>query len=167
LRHSFFAVLVALFVVVACHDDRPHVFQSAPPQAPRAPVNETPTAPEAPTGTFADARITSVADAATGAPVVLTSITRPITVMTVSARGPGRPQSESARVELIMRGTTEATQALALAAPASSVVAHPFTIPAGDPRAGLPTGRYTLQVRIVGGDGRVLATSVPLHIELR
>ncbi len=124
--------------------------------------------PDAPLGSFADARITSIMDAATGAPVPLTDISRAIEVMTVSARGPHRPASESARVELLMRGVVEATQTLVLPAPASTIVAHAFSIPAAsDAGSGLRAGRYTLQVRLIGGDGTVLATSVPLHIELR
>jgi hypothetical protein len=160
---------VALFVLIACRDDKKHVFQAPAPAAAVVPpqVIAVPGAPEAPTGTFADARITWIADADNGGPVELMNITRPISVMTVTARGPSRPASESARIELLMRGASDATQVLALPAPASSVVAHAFTIPAGDAGAGLRPGRYTLQVRIIGGDGHVLATSVPLHIELR
>ena len=50
----------------------------------------------------------------------------------------------------------------------TTIVAHAFTIPSvRDAGSGLGAGRYTLQVRIVAGDGTVLATSVPLHVELR
>lgn len=94
-------------------------------------------------------------------------ISRTIEVMTVCARGPRRPARESARVELIMHGTADAVQTMTLAVPAPSIVAHAFTIPAGDRAAGLLPGPYQMHVRILGGDGRVLATSIPLHIELR
>ena len=157
-----------LVLLMACRDDRPHVFQAPP--ALHAPIPQparVASAPEVPAGTFADARIVSVSDAASGAPVALTDITRPIDVMTVCARGPTRPVRESARVELIMHGTTDAVQTLVLVSPAPSVVAHAFTIPAGDRTAGLRPGPYQMHVRIVGGDGRVLATSIPLYIELR
>ena len=170
MRHALFPLSVLLLPLAACHDDKPHVFQSPAPR----PVTTGRVAaanasvPDAPVGSFADARITSIVDAATGVPVSLTDISRAIEVMTVSARGPYRPASESARIELLMHGVAEAVQVLALPAPASTIVAHAFSIPAvSDAGSGLSAGRYTLQVRIIGGDGAVLATSVPLHIELR
>ena len=170
MRHALFPLLALLLTLAACHDDKPHVFQSpAPRPATTGRVAATnPSVPDAPLGSFADARITSIVDAATGMPVPLTDISRAIEVMTGSARGPTRPASESARVELMMHGVTEARQTLVLPAPASTIVAHAFSIPAvSDTRSGLIAGRYTLQVRIIGGDWTVLATSVPLHIELR
>ena len=170
MRHITFPLSALLFTLVACHDDKPHVFQApAPPPATLGTrATEGPSVPDAPVGSHADARITSIVDAATGVPVPLTGISRAIEVMTVSARGPYRPARESARVELLMHGVAEAVQTLVLPAPASTIVAHAFTIPAvSDAGSGLGAGRYTLQVRIVGGDGTVLATSVPLHIELR
>ena len=165
---SLFTFPVSFIVLLACHDDRPHVFQT-PPHAAQRPGVAAPSAPELQIGTNgAEARITAVLDAATGAPVALTGISLPIEVMTLAARGPGRPPSESARVELVMHGAEEAMQTLALYAPAPMIVAHAFAVPvAGDGRTGLRAGRYTVQVRIVGGKGDVLATSVPLYLELR
>lgn len=168
-RPLLFSLSVTLVILLACHDDRPHVFQARPPVAARTPVVAVPRTPEVQIGTYgAEARITAVLDASTGAPVALTNISQTIGVLTLVARGPGRPPNESARVELIMRGTEEATQTLALGAPAPAIVAHTFTVPvAGDGRTGLRAGRYTVEVRIVGGDGRVLANSVPVYLELR
>lgn len=170
MRREWWSIFpLALFALLACHDDRPHVFQSPPPAAPRPAVVAVPSAPEVQIGTNgAEARITAVLDAATGAPVALTNISQPIEVMTLVARGPRRPPNESARVELVMHGTEEAMQTLALGAPAPTIVAHSFSVPvAGDGRTGLRPGRYTVQVRIVGGDGRVLASSAPRYLELR
>ena len=169
MRHVLFPLLALVLALAACHDDKPHVFQApAPRPATTGRVAaESPSVPDLPVGSFADARITSILDAATGVPVPLTGISRAIEVMTVSARGARRPAGESARIELLMHGVAEAVQTLVLPAPASTIVAHAFTIPAvSDAGSGLRAGRYTLQVRIIGGDGTVLATSVPLHIEL-
>ena len=164
-----FTVPIPLIILLACHDDRPHVFRAPPPAAPRPEVIAMPSAPEVQIGTHgAEARITAVLDAATGTPIALTNISHTIELMTLVARGPARPVSESARVELVMHGTEEATQTLALDAPAPTIVAHTFTVPvAGDGRTGLRAGRYTALVRIVAGDGQVLASSVPLFLELR
>ena len=169
MRPLRFTRAVPLLFLFACRDSRPHVFQAPPPKAPRPHVADVPSAPEVQIGTFGpDARITAVLDAATGAPIALTNITQPIQVMTLVARGPRRPVSESARVELVMQGAEEAVQTLALHAPAPTIVAHIFSVPvAGDGRTGLRAGRYTMHVRIADGEGRVLASSVPLHIELR
>jgi hypothetical protein len=163
---------LALFALVACHDERPspHVYSSPPPTPPKVAAGPaTPRGPEVQIGTTgAEARITAVVDAATGAPIALTNISQPIEVMTLVARGPGRPPSENARVDLLMHGTEEAMQTLVLDAPASTIVAHSFSVPvAGNGRTGLRAGRYTVQVRIVGGDGRVLASSAPIYLELR
>ena len=125
--------------------------------------------PEVQIGTNgAEARVTAVRDAATGAPVLLTNITGPIVVETLVARGPARPPNEGGRLDLALHGAEEASQTLVLDAPAPTIVAHAFTVPvAGDGRTGLGAGRYAVSVSIRGGDGRVLATSVPLYLEIR
>lgn len=170
-RDRWSAVSFALFVLVACRDEQPssHVYSSPPPRPPKVAAGAaSPNAPEGPIGAEgAEARIIAVFDAATGSPIALNTISGPIEVMTLVARGPGRPPSENARVELVLHGGEEAIQTLALDAPAPTIVAHSFSVPvAGDGRTGLRAGRYTVQVRIVGGDGRVLASSVPLYVEL-
>ena len=107
-------------------------------------------------------------NASTGAPILLTNITEPLEVETLVARGPGRPPNEGGRVELVLHGAEEASQTLVLDAPAPTIVAHVFTVPvAADGRTGLRAGRYAIEVNIRGGDGRLLATSVPLHLEIR
>ena len=170
-RQVHLTLLAAL--VIACRDDRPHVFQAPPPRA--SPAKATtptaavvPSAPEVQIGTFgAEARITGVLDAATGRPIALNEISQPMHVMTLAARGPGRPQSESVKLQLVMHGAEEAEQTLVLDAPASTIIAHAFMVPvAGDGRTGLRPGRYTIEVRIIGGDGRVLASSLPRYVEL-
>ena len=120
-------------------------------------------------GTFgAEARISAIRYASTGTPVVLTDITEPIEVETLVARGPGRPANEGGRVELALHGTEEVSQTLVLDAPAPTIVAHVFAVPvAADGRTGLRSGRYTIDVSIRGGDGRLLATSTPLYLEVR
>ena len=71
-------------------------------------------------------------------------------------------------MELILHGAEEASQTLALDAPAPTIVAHAFTVPvAGDGRTGLRAGHYTIEVHVLGGNGQVLASSVPLHVEIR
>ena len=163
---------LAVCVALACHDDRPHVYQAPPPPTARPAAEvprdrEAPAVAEAQIGTVgAEARILAVRDAATGNPVALTSIAQPIEVLTLVARGPGRPASETARIQLVMHGPEEAEQTLVLDAPAPAIVAHAFLVPiAGDGRTGLRAGRYTLQVRIVGGDGVVLASSGPVYVQ--
>ena len=170
----FRTVPALLGVLLACHDDRPHVFQAPPrPSArPAASAGSSPgTSPASSVqiGTFgAEARITAVRDASTGAPILLTNITEPIEVESLVARGPGRPLNEGGRVELMLHGAEEASQTLVLDAPAPTIVAHVFTVPiAADGRTGLRAGHYTIEVSIRGGDGRLLATSVPLHLEVR
>ena len=168
------AVPVLLGVLLACHDDRPHVFQAPPrpstrPAASAGSAKSPSPAPNVQIGTFgAEARITAVRDASTGTPVLLTDVTEPMEVETLVARGPGRPLNEGGRVELVLHGAEEASQTLVLDAPAPTIVAHVFTVPvAADGRTGLRAGRYMIEVRIHGGDGRLLATSAPLHLEIR
>ena len=127
-----------------------------------------PEAPEVQIGTLgAEARITGVFDAATGRQIALNDISQAMQVMTLAARGPGRPPSEHAKLQLVMHGAEEAEQTLVLDAPAPTIVAHAFMVPvAGGGRTGLRPGRYTIAVRIIGGDGRVLASSLPRYVEL-
>ena len=171
---QFRALPLLLAVLLGCHDDRPHVFQAPPnavarPVAPAGAPRASPPSPAVQIGTFgAEARISAIRYAATGAPVVLNDITQPIEVETLVARGPGRPPNEGGRVELALHGTDEVSQTLVLDAPAPTIVAHAFTVPvAADGRTGLRSGRYTVDVSIRGGDGRLLATSPPLYLEIR
>ena len=171
---QFRFVPVLFAVLLACHDDRPHVFQ-APPSSVARPVaspgalQASPPIPPVQIGTFgAEARISAIRYASTGAPVALTDITEPIEVETLVARGPGRPPNEGGRVELTLHGTDEVSQTLVLDAPAPTIVAHVFAVPvAADGRTGLRSGRYTIEVSLRGGDGRLLATSTPLYLEIR
>ena len=168
-RSLFLAVPVLLGVLLACHDDRPHVFQAPPRSAARPAASAGPSGPNIQIGTFgAEARITAVRNASTGAAIPLTGITEPIEVETLVARGPGQPVNEGGRVELVFHGAEEASQTLTLEPPAPMIVAHVFTVPvAADGRTGLRAGHYTIDVSIRGADGRLLATSVPLHLDIR
>ena len=160
-RSLFLAVPALLGVLLACHDDRPHVFQAPPRSAARpvASAGASPASLQAPNiqiGTFgAEARITAVRNASTGAAIPLTGITEPIEVETLVARGPGQPVNEGGRVELVFHGAEEASQTLTLEPPAPMIVAHVFTVPvAADGRTGLRAGHYTIDVSIRGADGR-------------
>jgi hypothetical protein len=165
------ALWAGLFALLACHDERanPHAYASAPPPAAARGSAATPSVPEPPMGTKGgDARITAVVDAATGTPAALTDVTASIDVMTIVARGPGRPHSERARVELVVRGTRDTTLVLELEAPAPTIVAHSFHLDvAGSNRDGIRPGRYAMHVRIIGGDGHAIAVSLPLYVEVR
>jgi hypothetical protein len=161
-----FGRAVPLIALVACHDERPspHVFASPPPPSPKAAgAPATPSAPELPIGTTApDARLVSISDAATGAPVALGSIADSVDVLTLVSFGPNSERwRNGGHVELRVRnGSMDTTLVLQLDSPAPSVVAHAFRV------AGLKIGRYTSVVRLRAGTGRVIAESTPLYLEV-
>jgi hypothetical protein len=106
----------------------------------------------------AGARLVSVTDAVTGAPVALGDITDSVDVLTLVAFGPGEQLArEGGRVELDVRGqSTDTTLVRQLGAPAPIIAANTFRL------SGLQRGRYTSVVRLRMTNGRVLAESIPL-----
>ena len=158
-----------LSLLVACHDEQPrtHVYRSPPPVTSpvtaqvKAPVRAS-TGPEIPIGTKgASARLVSIADAASGAPVPLFGITDSVDVLTIVALGPHAEPAPAVRIELVLRGTAmDTTLVLQLAAPAPSVIAHAFRV------SGLKEGRYTCVVRLLTSGGRVLAESIATYLEV-
>jgi hypothetical protein len=155
-------LVLAPATLLACHDDRPHVFQAPAPQvATGSPAVAVPSSPEVPLGTTGpEARITLVVDEATGQPVALTDLRGSVAVMTLAARGPGRPLSESGRLDLVVNGPKDTILVLPLNAPAPTIVAHMFQLDVG---RDFRPGPYTLTARIAAG-GRLLASSPPLHV---
>lgn len=162
LRPLFPLLACGSIALAACQDNQPHVFHAPPPRTPAAsPAVTTSSSPEVPFGTTgAEARITAVVDGATGGPVALTDLRGKVSIITLVARGPGRPGSESARVELAMDGPRDTTLVLAIDAPAPTIVAHVFQLDVGHD---FPSGAYTLTARIVAG-GQTLTSSVPMHV---
>ncbi|MEP6730749.1 MAG: hypothetical protein ABJE10_08930 [bacterium] len=158
------AVPIAILALLACRDEprATHVYSSPAPVPKRVTPAATPSAPELPIGTRAPgAQLLAISDAATGAPVALGDIADSIDVMTVVAFGPTLISREGGRVELTLRGgTMDTTLVLPLHPPAPSVVAHVFRL------AGLRQGRYGCVVRLRLRDGRLLAESIPLYIEV-
>ena len=153
-----------LHVLLACHDEQPrtHVYSSPPPSAQaRAPVAAA-AAAEIPIGTKgAAARLVSISDAATGAPVTLGNIIDSVDVLTLVALGPHSEPAHGARVELVMRGSAmDTTLVLRIATAPPSILAHAFRV------AGLKPGRYTCVVRLLTPDGRVLAESIATHLDV-
>ncbi|HEX9483247.1 MAG TPA: hypothetical protein VF929_01655 [Gemmatimonadaceae bacterium] len=154
----------------ACQNDGPHTFHTpapvparAPAPAPQAPATEVPLGANGP-----EARILAVVDSATGAPVTLTNLTAPFSVMTVVARGPGQWMPDaSARIELELRGPTHTVLALPLAEPTPVIIAHAFTVGRSGASGGLPTGNYLMQVKLLMRESTVLATSVPLYLTVK
>jgi len=108
------------------------------------------------------ARLIAVTDAATGAPVELQSIADSIDVLTLVAFGPAEwTAREGGRVELELRGRARDTTLIhRLGAPAPSIAGHTFRL------SGLQVGPYTSVVRLRMTDGRVLAESIPLALEV-
>jgi hypothetical protein len=154
------AALLLLWLAMACHDDRPnnHVYASPPPKTVPAPA--APIVDEAPLGTNGPgARITSVLDATTGAPVALTNVVGDVDVMTLAALGPGNlGEAEDVRVELVIRGSRDTTLTLPLGRPAPRMIAHAFRLPAGV----LGRGQSTVRARLVAGKARVVVESTPI-----
>jgi hypothetical protein len=158
------AVLLFSVLVLACHDERPdsHVY-SAPPPRP-SPVAVTPAAPtpDVPLGTSGPgASITSVLDAATGAPVALNDARGTIDVMALAALGPGDwSASDEVRVELAVRGTRDTTLLLKLGPRPSTVVAHPFRLSLG----ALGAGHYSFRLRLLLDRTTLLVESAPVFL---
>jgi hypothetical protein len=158
-----------LALVAACANDdaRRHVFESAPPSraAPAsAPATPAPAAVEASMGTSGpSARVVAVRLASTGAPAVLERLTESVDVVTLVSRGAGSSASGPARLELRVIGAVDTTLVSRLEGPVPRVVAHSFRLSSVDGSVGLPSGRYQLQVRLVGPTGRQVV-SAPLSV---
>jgi hypothetical protein len=154
-----------LLAGAACDRPSNHVY-SSPPPTPQRPAGTVPAisqAPEIPLGALGPgARLVSINDAATGAPVALGSITDSVDVLTLVAFGPAQWLArEGGRVELTMRGQTfDTTLVRSLGAPAPTIAAHTFRV------GGLKVGRYSGVVRLTSTNGSVLAESIPLLIEV-
>jgi hypothetical protein len=163
--HVKAAALSLSLLSVACDRPSQHVYSSPAPPA-KLPAGSTPAitrAPEFPLGTMGpEARLVAVADAATGAPVALGSIADSVDVLTLVTFGPAASTArEGGRVELDVRGpAVDTTLVHALGAPAPSIAAHSFRL------TGLTAGRYTTVVRLRMTDGRVLAQSIPLALDV-
>ncbi|MEO5817289.1 MAG: hypothetical protein ABIT20_18625 [Gemmatimonadaceae bacterium] len=159
------AGILMLLAGAACEQPSKHVY-SSPPPTPNASTGAAPAisgAPEIPIGTLAaGARLVSVTDAATGAPVALGSITDSVDVLTLVAFGPGEwAARHGGRIELAVRGPSfDTTLVRNLGAPAPSIAAHTFRV------GGLMVGRYSSVVRLRSTDGSLLAESIPLLIEV-
>lgn len=163
--HVKVAALVSMCLSVGCDRPSQHVY-SAPPPAPKPPAGSTPAitrAPELPLGAMGpEARLVAVADAATGAPVAVGSITDSVDVLTLIAFGPAEwTAREGGRIELEVRGPSADTTLIhGLGAPAPNVAAHSFRL------TGMKAGRYATVVRLRMTDGRVLAQSIPLALDV-
>jgi len=163
--HVRAAALSLSLLSLGCDRPSQHVYSSPPPPA-KLPAGATPAitrAPELPLGAMGpEARLVAVADAATGAPVALGSITDSVDVLTLVAFGPAEwTARDGGRVELDVRGPTlDTTLVHVLGAPAPSVAAHSFRL------TGLKAGRHSIAVRLRMTDGRVLAQSIPLALDV-
>lgn len=165
------SLLTVALLLCACHDDGPHTFHTPAPAPARTPVSAPQPAPlELPLGTNGpEARILTVVDSATGAPITLTDIAAPFSVMTIVARGPGRWQPDaSARIELELRGLSHAVLALPLTEPTPVIIAHAFSVGRSDSAgSGLRAGNYVVQVKLVMRESNPLAASLPIYLTLR
>jgi hypothetical protein len=158
------AVLLSIVLVLACHDERPnsHVYSAPPPRPASVAVPTTTPTPDLPLGTSGPgASITSVLDAATGAPVALNNARGTVDVMALAALGPGDwSASDEVRVELAVRGTRDTTLLLELGPHPSTVVAHPFRLSLG----ALGAGRYSFTLRLLLDRKTLLVESAPVFI---
>ena len=166
------SLFLLLACAVACGDSRPHVFQAPPPPTPvtaRVKPAATPLTavaePEVPIGSLGpEAQIISVADAATGIPISLTSIGASIRVMALVACGPaGYPTGANVALEITMKGPTDTTIAFYPGSAPSVIIAHAFelTVARGS-QPGLKAGGYTAHLRLmVNEKQRVI--SAPLY----
>jgi hypothetical protein len=162
--HRGFVTSLSAITLIACHDEQrsTHVYASPPP-SPKVAVTASPPAPELPLGAIgAGARLVSISDAATGAPVAIGSIADSVDVLTLVTFGPNSDAWRiGAQVELLVRGISrDTTLVFRLATPAPSIVAHAFRV------AGLKVGRYTGTVRLRASGGRVIAESIPVYLEV-
>src|SRR5258708_12730957 len=122
------SALLTIALVCACQNDGPHTFHTpapvparAPAPAPQPPATEVPLGANGP-----EARILAVVDSATGAPVTLTNLTAPFSVMTVVARGPGQwMPAAGARIHLALRVPPHTVLALPPPHPPPSTSAPP------------------------------------------
>lgn len=156
--------LIALLIIGAlaagCREDRSRVRVAGVPTPPRPPSVPTVHVPEVPFGsTGPEARIVSVSDASTGAPVSLTSIRDSVRVLTLVAFGPDdQPTRSDARLELIIAGASNRLLTMALSAPVPVIISHAFSV------GGLRPGAHTVSVRLVGAVRGEIARSIPLHL---
>jgi hypothetical protein len=175
-RHSPL-LLATLAVATSCVNDEPrtHVFRSSPPPPASATSSPLTTANanvsatiERPIGaTGPAARVTAVRVISTGAPARLELVSESVEVVTLVSRGRGSSPQGPARIELRITGALDTTVVERLETPVPIVVSHAFRVSPSDGSAGLPDGRYELQVRLLGPTGRQLAASVPLFIGVR
>lgn len=125
--------------------------------------------PDVPFGsTGADARISAVSDAATGAPTALGNARDSIIVMATFARGPAWSSTESLEVKLVLTGACPGIVVAAFPAPAPVVIAHQFRITASDIAAWCTRDGVTLaRAVLLGRNARPLAASVPMGLTIR
>ena len=116
--------------------------------------------------TAADARITSVADAATGFPVPLTNLADSVVIMAVFAPGPAWTATEPLELQLVFGGACEGVMAARFPAPAPVLIAHQFRLSADRIAAMCARGGESkAHLVLMGSKGR-LASSVPLDVTL-
>jgi hypothetical protein len=163
--------MLALATSCANDEARPHVFRSSPPPASATASPPTPSSANAagtierPVGaTGPAARVTAVRVASTGAPARLELVSESVDVVTLVSRGRGSSPQGPVRIELRITGAIDTTLVERFETPVPVVVSHAFRVSPSDGSAGLPNGRYQLQVRLLGPSGRQLAASVPLFI---
>ncbi|MDB4913172.1 MAG: hypothetical protein JWM95_816 [Gemmatimonadetes bacterium] len=163
MRISWFLLVL---IVLGCRDNQRHVFQAPRPPAPSGCASASvAAAPDVPIGSAGpEARITAVADAATGAPVTLSAIPATFQVLSIVARGKyDFPPNAVVYVDIAIRGRMDTTMAVHFGSPAPSIMAHAFEVPvarAGQP--GLVPGSYSAQVRLMVNE-RPLVSSAPIY----
>jgi thiazole synthase ThiGH ThiG subunit len=157
---------LAFALLASCAgDDSRHVYESSPPVRAVAAPTIVPAAAELPIGAGGPtARVAAVRLTATGAPAPLDRLSESVDVVTVVSRGRGSSPQGPARLELHLTGVIDTTFVERLDTPVPMIVAHSFRVPVNEGSTGLPSGRYQLQVRLVGPSGRAVAASVPVFI---
>ena len=105
--------------------------------------------------------------ASTGAPVALGDIADSVDVLAVVSRGRASSASGSARLELVLSGRSDTMLVASIEAPVPVVIAHAFRLVASRAAGGLRDGNYRARVRLVGGEGRSIAESVPIFLTVR
>lgn len=161
------AALLFAPLLVACQGERPnpHVYASPAPRATAAAGTGAATAPvpEAPLGSQGPgARLTSVLDAVTGAPVALSSATGAVDVMALVALGPGSWQGLRVSMDLAIKGTRDTALVWELGTPAPLMAAHAFRVELG----ALGPGRYSMRARLLRGGSEVVVESAPLFFQV-
>jgi len=149
-------------------DESRHVYRSSPPVRDRSPAAAPSSAPEPPVGTNGpSARITAVLSTSTGTAARLDRVEGDINVVTLVSRGSGSPSQGPATLQLRITGSTDTTLVQRFDTPVPVIVAHSFRVRVSDGAAGLRDGRFHLQVRLVGRDGQLIASSIPVDLGVR